>query len=234
MSIQFTSVFPMEKRITELEESVKVLAKYMKTELEKVEQLKHQDHRAPVEDKVAMMSAEVAEMRKLLEKQAQYAFKEHELTEAKEKSLEELLNDVEPLERRLEKEMDDEDVERVSIDKNISDVRQRIAELENNVRKLAELEVREENLSRNVEKISQRFLAAGLAEFSKDLDRMYPTLATKTEFEKFAAQLERKIDTIEVPDMSHIERKVNDLENKVLRLLNIVEDIYNRLPAVVE
>ena len=73
-----------------------------------------------------------------------------------------------------------------------------------------------------------------MATFSRQLDHLYPTLASKTEFEKFATALERKISLIEVPDISHIEHKVEDLEGKVLRLLSIVEDIYNRLPAVVE
>lgn len=220
----------MEKRIGELEESVKTLARYMKSELQRLENMKKIDRNLPVESKISMLAGEVEELKKMLERSAVYSLKENELHAAREDSLGDMLEELEPLEKKIEKELRDEDVERISMEKNISDIKQQLAGLEKRTRDLDEAQYTE----KNVEKMCNRFLSAGLAKFSSDLDRLYPALATRTDFERFSVQMQRKIDSIEVPDLSHIERKVKDLEDKVLRLINIVEDIYNRLPAVVE
>ena len=128
----------MEKRIEELEESVKVLARYMKSELEKLEALSKVDHRAPLDSKVAMLSKEVAEIRKMVEKTAQYSMKEDQLREVSEQNLEEMLEEVKPLGKKIESELEEETIERISFDKSVSDIKQRLAVLESNVRSLNE------------------------------------------------------------------------------------------------
>ncbi|MFC2143218.1 hypothetical protein ACFLQN_02360 [Candidatus Aenigmatarchaeota archaeon] len=224
----------MEKRIEELEESVKTLAKYMKNELKKVQVLSKQDHRVPIDDKVNLLSKELRELRKLVSQNVRYDLTSEDLDEAKDEVFAKKLTELRPLEKRIEKELDQEDTDKMALMKNISDVRYKVQDIESNIEKFDNIHQKQQSTQRNIEELVNRHLVKELSKFAADIDKKYPELATRFDLEKFQTQIRKKIEMIEVPDMSHIESKVVDLERKISRLVLMIEDIYNKLPAVVE
>jgi hypothetical protein len=135
------------------------------------------------------------------------------------------------LQEKVTNELEEDDVLMASNLKKIMDMKNKLNEMEFTMDKIEEFQ-RERD--RKIEDIVMSQTTKHLGEFAKMIDQKFPELMTKEEFRKLEDEVMKRIDIIEAPDLSHIEKKVDVLERQVSQLVTMIRDVYNKLPAVVE
>jgi hypothetical protein len=73
-----------------------------------------------------------------------------------------------------------------------------------------------------------------LAAFSEILDKKFPGLVTRHDFEIFAKEIGQRVATVEAPDISPISQRLADLETRVAELTSFLKAVVGRIPLVVE
>jgi len=135
------------------------------------------------------------------------------------------------LQEKVTNELEEDDILMASNLKKIMDMKNKLNEMEITMDKIEEFQ-RERD--RKIEDIVMSQTTKHLGEFAKMIDQKFPELVTKDEFRRLEDEVMRRIDIIEAPDLSHIEKKFDVLERQISQLVTMIRDVYNKLPAVVE
>ena len=80
----------------------------------------------------------------------------------------------------------------------------------------------------------QSTVAKELSIFSEILDKKFPDLVNQSMFHELEQRMNRQINTIEVPNISPVVSRLDDLELRVVELASLLKTINNRMPLVVE
>lgn len=204
----------MEKRIEDLEESVRTLAQFIKNEVRRLEATKKMEEKMPkgltAEDRVREMERVIDDQTKTINEIRNILKGDVDL-DIKSRSLEEMRSE-------------EEDVERLAIEKKVLDLRHKISSLEANVKKPAEIKTI----------VDRSYIVKEMEEFARKMDEKYPNLATRDEFETFKKEINNKIDLIETPNLEHIEKKIEDLEKTLSDITEVMRKLSRKIPAVVE
>lgn len=242
----------VEKRIDELEKSVKALAIHMKNELAKLERLRETkfEPEGSVSQRLRELEKEVLHQKTLTERLKNVVEEDIELGltmdkihdrdiaeseksyKAEMKKLDETeAKKIEEIGRKYGEEFEEDEALMASNMKKLMEMRQKLDNMEAVMGKLEQFQSEKEM---EIEQAVSKYTTKELAEFAKVIDRKFPELATKDEFRRLEDDVTKKISMIETPDLSHIERKIDVLEIKIGQIAAMVKDIYNKLPAVVE
>lgn len=248
----------MEKRIENLEESVKTLARFVREEIEKLNTAGigafDPEGKTGIEKKIGKLEFEIGQQKEVinglwdllkkrmrmdvsLEKKEAGVVKglEEEVSEISEIMEEEMAKKDEEL---AEKSARFEDVQTLSFRKDLQTMRSMVDQVKERTddteHKIKELKEHLTNYHKNIKDVATSVLMHRLQDFASEIDKKYPELATRAEFQRLEDDLRTRIKIIEVPDLTHIEKRVAVLEKKIGDLAYMIQDVYEKVPAVVE
>lgn len=195
-----------------------------------------------------LKSAEVGDIKKLAEEfRSEKELLEKESVnrisvEARVKELESKLTKMDESVDESVEEVEELDVDRVSMEKRLHDAEDELTRMREVVSKIesveggdiAKLSTRLQDMEGNMKMTTIRLLTQQLNEFAKSLDRRLPNVVSKEEYSRQIAELNRRMQTIEAPDLSPLGTRVERLEKKVDEIANMMRSMYNRIPIVVE
>lgn len=149
--------------------------------------------------------------------------------------------------------LEEESVNRFSAEKRLAEfertLKERQSVLEDKVNKVSEIADHIENIEGlDIQKLSGRIndmesnmkldtvklLTQQLNEFAKSVDRRLPNVVSREEYMRQIADLNQRMRTIETPDLSPLGARVERLEKKLDEIANMMRQMYNRVPIVVE
>ncbi len=151
--------------------------------------------------------------------------------------------------KKTEREVEDEETARISIEKNMQDIRAAKNSIEQSVlnyKKKADLDaiamkndMRDirlyvHGIENRVESSALKMLTAQLQSFATVTDRKLAEIVTKEDHRRAIVNIEQKIAAIETPDISRLEQRVLYLENKLDDIHEILTTLRSRIPLVVE
>ncbi len=188
--------------------------------------------------KIDLITKELSSLEEKLKTQKEIqAKKENSLS----RELDTLRQDVDSLLKLKEsfgQTIEEEDVERVSIEKEFQDMKHRQKEFEKKLDEFKKEIISQqkfvEDANKNLKLTAMKYLGDELNRFANTLDKKLPDLATKRDFDIFVQNVNRKIDSIEKPDVSYLEIKINELERKIAQIYDMIKNISDRIPVVVE
>ena len=121
----------------------------------------------------------------------------------------------------IRKLLEDEGAFRVALEKRMSDLETKISNVEKAKPARFEADI-------------TPIIARRLEEFSHALDRKFPELMTRDEFERFSADVQSKLRYIEAPNIEPIEKRLEVVEKKLSDLNYSLRKMLDRMPVVVE
>ncbi len=117
--------------------------------------------------------------------------------------------------------LEDESVYRVSLEKKISDMEKKLNYVEKSKPARFEADI-------------TPIMTRRLDEFSRALDRKFPELITRDEFNQFAAQTRVKPQYPESVNVGSLQKRMDLIERKLGDLTHALKSLINRIPVVVE
>ncbi|MFH0949265.1 MAG: hypothetical protein V1802_02150 [Candidatus Aenigmatarchaeota archaeon] len=232
-----------EKRMQEMEESIKILAKHLKEEISRIDAAKHTIHgHTNTETRIQKIENDIESLKSSLQLRTnkptiqqlqmpeQYHAIEKDLTEYRASS---------------EKMIEEESVARISLEKTIAELEEKIEFLSKKLSGVEKMESNEKlatnemkkiygNIDKSIERHASKFLVQELDKFAKHMDAKYPKLATKDETYRTIEELNKKMRLIKAPDISSLEMKITAMEKKLSELSFALKSSYEKMPMVVE
>ncbi|MBI2579612.1 MAG: hypothetical protein HYW27_01795 [Candidatus Aenigmarchaeota archaeon] len=124
---------------------------------------------------------------------------------------------------------------------DVDDIDNRLVEIEMNIKDLKTLETKTmkalehlENFDRDTKAESMKFVTAQLSEFAKHVDRKLPAVVTRDDFTRSMIELNHRISTLETPDFTYVNRRMQALEGKVNEIYSLLKSFSSSIPVVVE
>lgn len=121
----------------------------------------------------------------------------------------------------IRKLLEDEGAFRVALEKRMSDSETKMSNVEKAKPARFEADI-------------TPIIARRLEEFSHALDRKFPELMTRDEFERFSADVNNKLRYIEAPNVEPIEKRLEVVEKNLSDLNYALRKMLDRMPVVVE
>ncbi|MFH1631130.1 MAG: hypothetical protein ABIA21_02815, partial [Candidatus Aenigmatarchaeota archaeon] len=89
-------------------------------------------------------------------------------------------------------------------------------------------------MERELEIIIVREVGKHINDFAVSVDKRFPDVVTKEDFDKWADSVAMRVRDIETPDMTPLSQRLDVLENRVSEIANTFRLIAGRLPLVIE
>ena len=134
---------------------------------------------------------------------------------------------------------DEQDVMDLRVDADDTD--KRLVEIELSIKDLkkTETEMKKaldhvQNFDTDMKMEATKLLTSQLSEFAKHVDRRIPAVVTRDEFSRSMIEMNHRISTVETPDFSHFNRRMQALESRVNEIYELLRTFGDSLPVVVE
>jgi hypothetical protein len=92
----------------------------------------------------------------------------------------------------------------------------------------------ERQAEREMEARATRIVTKELAEFASLMDKRFPYLVSKNDFDKLSAEVLARIERVEAPDTGPILRRVEEMEKRLEDFARLITTIAQRMPLVIE
>lgn len=89
-------------------------------------------------------------------------------------------------------------------------------------------------IEHELEARATRIVTKELGEFASVMDKRFPRLASRDDFERFAAEVLSKVEKIEAPDISPLLRRIEEMEKRFDDLNRLLGQVASRMPLVME
>jgi septation ring formation regulator EzrA len=116
-----------------------------------------------------------------------------------------------------------------SLGKHIHDVEKELTEI-----KEKKTEHREKVNTKEISGMVSKLVVKNFEEFAKVMDRKIPHLMTRDEHVRHMEELSKKINSIQAPDLSGLARRIDMVEQKLEEISAFIQGVYNKMPVVVE
>ena len=136
--------------------------------------------------------------------------------------------------------LDNEAALRLAMDKRMHEMDMSLREARDkldgisHVEELAGLGSRIHDMEKNVKMTSVKLLTQQLNDFAKSMDRKLPNIVAREEYMREVAEINRRLRTMESPDLAPLGSRVERLERKLDDISSMVKGLHNRMPVVVE
>ena len=136
--------------------------------------------------------------------------------------------------------LDNEAALRLSMEKRLHEMDSSLREARDkldgisHVEELAGLGSRIHDMEKNVKLSSVKMLTQQLNDFAKSMDRKLPNIVAREEYLREVAEINRRLKTIESPDLAPLGSRVERLEKKLDDISHMIRGLHNRVPVVVE
>lgn len=150
--------------------------------------------------------------------------------EKSESRLEFLEEEIKKL-QKSESSTEEKAVILASIDKKMQDTDLLSKDLQ---AKLEYLEKIEKDMDRKLDEKALKIFTKQLEDFSRVMERRFPSLVTKDELYTTVSGLKEKLQSIESPDLAPLAQKVDFLEKRVESIYELLKHVSNRIPVIVE
>lgn len=91
-----------------------------------------------------------------------------------------------------------------------------------------------QNLKADLEVAAARFFTTNLEEFSRALDKKFPSFVSREDYVKYMNEVTQRLKTIEAPDLSPLATRVEMLERKLEDVHAMMKSLARTMPIVVE
>lgn len=241
----------IEKHISaediEIEDTRKEIEKNMKKVLQKVEEEAEEFRKTLNSKEIHAIRKDISEIRK-----------EMETEKAEKLSMQKEVDDLQHtiassnLKEELEslrKRMEEESALKLSLQKEMDDFQQMVADMKKKYSALKGVEHMDfEKLQDEIESFREKvkhaeqdshmktmnLITQQLEEFSKSMDKRIPEIVTQSQLQEHLGHMRKKMKNIQSPDLTPLALRVEKLEHDVERVVRMMEEMYNRLPVVVE
>lgn len=234
----------VKSEIQRLEDSMKKISHPEERKIEEYSK-KLETIRSEMEKKTAEYSSKMESIKNQMEKN--YQESEKRSTQAgKElgKEFEQKLGQIKDIDKRIgsieedlktihrtEKNVEEESVIIASIDKKMADLELFSKDMQAQIEYMKTVE---NKLDKSLDARATKMFTKQLEDMSRIMDKRFPTLITREDVSRHLAEINKRLDTIEAPDMAPLTEKVDYLEKKVEAIYNMLKNISNRIPVIVE
>ncbi|MBI2232336.1 MAG: hypothetical protein HYU56_00275 [Candidatus Aenigmarchaeota archaeon] len=133
--------------------------------------------------------------------------------------------------QKSEKRTEEEDVIISSIDKKMSDLEMFAKDTQANMGYIKSVEGK---LDKAIDAKATRIFTKQLEDLSRIMDKRYPSLVTRDDLQKSISEIKRQLEAVESPNIAALAEQVDYLEKKVEATYNMLKNISNRIPVIVE
>ena len=143
------------------------------------------------------------------------------------------------LDRRIidieEKLTEDIDKHRKAFDAQLIKSEERFNQaLKNETADIRALIERAGKMEKDIDSRTAAIVSKELASFSEILDKKFPGLVSRQDFEELSQEVGKRIVAIEAPDISPLARRMDELEHRIAEISKLIRTMNARLPMVVE
>ena len=131
--------------------------------------------------------------------------------------------------RKTEKEVEEEGAILAAVDKKIRDMDLLTKDIEARIEHAAKLDP-----DKALEAKATKIFTKHLDDFSRVMDRRFPSLVTRDDMYKTISDINSRLDNIEAPDLAPLAQKVDYLEKKIGSIYDMLKSISSRIPVIVE
>ncbi len=234
----------VKSEIQRLEESMKRISHPEERKIEEYSS-KLESIRTQVEKKIAEYSSKMESMKNEMEKNHQES--EKRSTQAgKElgKEFEQKLGQINDIDKRIgsieedlkiihrtEKDVEEGSVIMASVDKKMADLELFSKDMQAQIEYMKSVE---NKLEKSLDSRATKMFTKQLEDMSRIMDKRFPTLVTREDVSRHISEINKRLGTIETPDMSPLTEKVDYLEKKVEAIYNMLKSVSSRIPVIVE
>ena len=133
--------------------------------------------------------------------------------------------------QKSEKQAEEEAVIISSIDKKMSDLEMFAKDTQANMGYIKSVEGK---LDKAIDAKATRIFTKQLEDLSRIMDKRYPSLVTRDDLQKSISEIKRQLEAVESPNIAVLAEHVDYLEKKVEATYNMLKNISNRIPVIVE